>query len=170
MAVIVATTVTGHAQSVPAAPAATIQLEAARRTALAESKNILVLFGASWCSWCKSFDALFASPEAGQILGRHLVVVKFTVQESPAKRAFNTIGAQTLMDEWGGAETGLPFYVFLDARGGKIADSNAMPSGANVGYPATTVEIQAFLGLLEEAAPRMTADERSRIAQFLGRR
>jgi uncharacterized protein YyaL (SSP411 family) len=149
------------------APTAGVQLEAARTVALEESRNILVEFGASWCGWCRRFDAFVQSADAGAVMRKHFVVVKFTVQESPDKRALNTPGAQTLMNEWGGAESGLPFYVFLDPKGGKLADSNAMPTGANVGYPATPLEIQSFSRLLEKAAPRMTADERERITQYL---
>jgi uncharacterized protein YyaL (SSP411 family) len=151
----------------PAAPTASVQLEAARAAAAAGARNILVKFGASWCSWCRRFDAFVDSDEVGSIMSQHFVVVRFTVQERPEKRALNTLGAQALMDEWGGRESALPFYVFLDAAGRKIADSNAMPTGANVGYPTTAVEIQSFTRLLERAAPRMTAQDRAHIAQFL---
>jgi thiol:disulfide interchange protein len=150
----------------PAVPPATVQIEAARIRALDESRNILVEFGASWCGWCRRFDTFLQSPDAGALMARQFVMVKLTVQESPDKRALNTLGAQALMDEWGGSDSGLPFYVFLDAKGGKIADSRAMPSGANIGYPATPFEIQSFARLLEKAAPRMTVAERARIARY----
>jgi len=161
----VAGVVRPHAQAGPRTASAL--LDAARITALEEEKSILVEFGASWCGWCHRFDAFVQSPEVGPLMARHYVVLKFTVQERPEKRALNTLGAQSLMDEWGGGRSGLPFYVFLSARGEKIAGSNAMSSGANIGYPATPVEIQAFVRLLEQTAPRMSADERAQIAQYL---
>src|SRR5262249_35274404 len=110
------------------APTASVQLEAARAIALEESRNILVEFGASWCGWCHRFDAFVQSADAGALMRKYFVVVKFNVQESPDNRALNTIGAEALMNEWGGAESGLPFYVALDPRGGKLADSKSMPT------------------------------------------
>jgi uncharacterized protein YyaL (SSP411 family) len=142
-------------------------LDAAKLTARQEGKGILVAFSASWCGWCERFDAFVTSPDVGRLVSGHFVILKLIVQERPDKRHLNTLGAQTLMDDWGGSRSGLPFYVFLDANGEKIAGSNAMPNGSNVGYPSTPAEIEAFLRLLERSAPRMTADERARIAQYL---
>ena len=97
-------------------------------------------------------------------------VLKFTVQESPDKRAMNTLGAQAMMDEWGGSQSGLPFYVFVSPTGEKIADSKAMPGGGNVGYPATPKAVQSFLGLLEKTAPRMTPDDLAKIREYFSGR
>jgi hypothetical protein len=42
-----------------------------------------------------------------------------------------------------------------------------MPGGGNIGHPATPEEIQAFAGLLEKSAPRMTAGQRALIVSYL---
>src|SRR5262245_35745108 len=88
-------------------------LNAAKAIAQEEQKNLLVEFSASWCGWCHRFEAFLHSPDLGPLIARHFVLVKFVVQESPDKRALNTLGAQNFMDEWGGARAGLPFYAFL---------------------------------------------------------
>ncbi len=69
-----------------------------------------------------------------------------------------------MLNELGGAKSGLPFFAFLDASGKKLADSNALPGGKNIGCPATEEEIQAFKQLLRKTAPRLTDDARDRIA------
>ncbi len=67
----------------------------------------------------------------------------------------------------GAARSGLPFYAFLDKNGRRIADSNVMPGGANIGYPATAQEIQVFEGLLRQTARRMSAAQRAQIVSYL---
>jgi len=73
------------------------------------------------------------------------------------------------MDSWGGEKSGLPFYVFIDASGKKVADSNAMPDGTNIGFPAIPAEIKAFVGLMDKAAPRLTATNRGVLEAYLTR-
>jgi uncharacterized protein YyaL (SSP411 family) len=164
--IVIAQVMHAGAQSPVPGPNAGVLINTAKVTAHEEQKNILVEFSASWCGWCQRFEAFVHSAELGPLIGRHFVLVKLIVQESPDKRALNTLGAQELMDEWGGARSGLPFYAFLNAQGEKIASSNAMPTGGNIGYPATSAEIEAFLKLLEQTAPRMSSDDRMRIAEY----
>lgn len=58
----------------------------------------------------------------------------------------------------------MPFMVVLNAAGAKIADSNRMPGGKNMGCPASAAEIEQFDKVLQETAPRITAAQRARIA------
>jgi thiol:disulfide interchange protein len=150
----------------PPAPAARIVSEAVQ-TAAAGAKVVLIEFGASWCPWCRQFEAFVHAPQTAAVVAANYVVVNLVVQESEDKKALENPGGQDLMDKWGGAKAGLPFYVFLDATGRKIADSNAMPDGGNIGFPGTEKEIQAFLGLLGRTAPRLSAADRSAVAAYL---
>jgi hypothetical protein len=93
--------------------------------------------------------------------------VNLVVQERDDKKALEHPGGQEVMDKWGGAKSGLPFYVFLDASGRKIADSNAMPDGTNVGFPGNAKETDIFLGLLDKTAPRLSKGDRAKIVSYL---
>src|SRR5262245_59813545 len=125
--------VTAGAQTPP--PAADVVAKAVAR-AKAENKAVLIEFGASWCTWCRNFEAFVKSPDAGPVLADQFIIVNLTVRERDGKQVLENPGGSELMDSWGGAKSGLPFYVFVDATGKKVADSNAMPDGTNIGFPA----------------------------------
>jgi hypothetical protein len=71
------------------------------------------------------------------------------------------------MTQWNGAHAGLPFYVFLDASGRKIGDSNGMPDGSNIGFPATPQEVDRFMSVLDRTAPRLDAAGRAAVLGYL---
>ncbi len=140
---------------------------AALRTAAAGHKVVLIEFGASWCTWCRRFQAFVHAPALEPIVAANYVVVNLVVQERGDKKALENPGGQDVMDAWGGAKAGLPFYVFLDASGRKIADSNAMPDGTNVGFPGNPREIGIFLGLIDKTAPRLSPSGRAAMTRYL---
>ena len=72
-----------------------------------------------------------------------------------------------MMKELGGEKSGLPFTVFLDGKGKKIADSNVMPKDQNIGYPNTKEEIAEFDKLLKKTAKHMTNDQRGLVIGYL---
>ena len=134
----------------------------------AEHKVVLIEFGASWCKWCTSFQNFVRSKEAGAIIEANYIVTNLVVLEADDKKGLENPGGDVMMSEWaGGARPGLPFYVFLDANGQKLADSNAMPDHSNVGFPYTPEEIQVFMGLLDTTAPRLSATDRSTVLAYL---
>ncbi|MEQ1759119.1 MAG: thioredoxin family protein [Vicinamibacterales bacterium] len=150
-------------------PAASDVVATAVAKAKAENKAVLIEFGASWCTWCRNFEAFVKSPDAGPILAEHFVIVNLTVRERDDKKVLEHPGGNGLMDGWGGAMSGLPFYVFLNGAGGKVADSNAMPDGTNIGFPAVPDEIRAFIALMDKAVPALPAVHRDTLQSYLVR-
>jgi hypothetical protein len=96
----------------------------------------------------------------------NFILVKLVTQERAENKALENPGADTLMAGWGGAKAGLPFMVFLNAKGEKIADSLRGVKGANLGCPATEEEVVAFDTILQETAPRITADQRAKLSAY----
>ena len=154
---------------VPAAAVAPAKslVDAAVRQAGADGKAVLIEFGASWCVWCRSFDAFVHAAETRAIVSANYVVVNLTVQERDDKKALENPGGAELMAGWGGAESGLPFYVFLNGAGKKLADSNAMPDGTNVGFPGNANELQVFIRLIDTTAPRLAKADRAKLVSYL---
>ena len=155
----------GQSAAAPA-PAAAI-VSAALQTAAADHRVVLIEFGASWCTWCRKFDAFVHAPGVSPIVAANYLVVNLVVQERNDKKALENPGGQDFMNKWGGESSGLPFYVFLDAAGKKLADSNAMPDGTNVGFPGNPKESAIFMGLLDKTAPRLKPAERAKIVSYL---
>jgi hypothetical protein len=127
---------------------------------------VLVEFGASWCGWCHRFEAFLADPGAGKPMHDQFVVVHLVALESGENKALENPGAEDLMRRMGGGG-GIPFFFFLDGSGRKIADSNIMPGGGNVGHPNTVAEVEAFDALLRRIAPRFTDVQRATIHAYL---
>ena len=67
------------------APASAV-VSAALRTAAADRKVVLIEFGASWCTWCRRFEAFVHAPEVASIVAANCIVVNLVVQEREDKR------------------------------------------------------------------------------------
>jgi len=150
-----------------APPSAESLVGAAVKTAKAQDKVVLVHFGASWCGWCVKLDEMLQGKELGKLFADHFVIVHLTVQESDDKKQLENPGAEAMMAAEGAGKSGVPVFMFFDKEGKKIADSLALPNRANIGYPASPEEIQAFGGILEKTTPRMTVAQRASIIAYL---
>ncbi len=67
-------------------------------------------------------------------------------------------GAKELMKRYGAKSEGIPWFVFLDANGKPVIDSDD-PAHGNVGFPAQDSEIAYFKVMLEKVAKRMTPED-----------
>ncbi len=144
-----------------AAPPADVLLKAALEQARAENKAVFVDFGASWCGPCRALEAFMEASEVAPLIDEHFVVLKLTEWERGPRTALNNRGAGGLANRWG-ATGGIPFYVTLDASGGKL--------GSGRGYPGGRRGIEAFIALIRRSAPRLTADASATLAASLASR
>lgn len=135
-------------------------LATAAKAARAGKRNILVLFHASWCRWCRKLEAILAAPGVAEIVAKHYERAELTVYERGEKQAAENEGAEQLLEALAGENAGLPFAAVLDRKSRKpIATSNASGPGTNVGFPSKADEIDHFVGMLRKGAPRMTEAE-----------
>ena len=132
----------------PAPQPAGALLKAAETRAETAGTNVLVLFHASWCGWCKRLEKYLQEPEVRRRIDASYEVVWLDALERPTQAGLENPGARELMTGWGGGGA-LPFMVVLSPGGDKLGDSGS------IGFPATPAEIDAFIGLLRSTAPRL---------------
>ena len=103
-------------------------------------------------------------------MAANFVSVVLVAQESGPKKALENPGSNEFMAAMGGASSGLPFFIFMDPAGKKLADSNVVPvpnkptaPPTNIGCPAAPEEIVAFGELLKKTAPRLSDAQRQTI-------
>lgn len=154
-------------------PSAQQVLNGAESQASMQHKRILVIFGASWCGWCKQLDAFLNTPDIRAILDRNFVIVHLTVEERGRMTSLNTPGGQSVMVALGGPrDRSLPFYAVLTSDGRLIANSNrpaplCQAGLSNIGFPATLQDLTWFLMMLKKGAPIFTTtDQRVVTAEF----
>jgi thiol:disulfide interchange protein len=151
-------------------PPASAVLDVALKEARKSNRGVFVHFSASWCGWCKLLEKGLQSPEVKPIFEAHYVPVKLIVLESGKNKALENPGADRFLAENGGANRGIPFMVFLDKNGKKVADSNVVgPKKDNIGCPASKEEIAAFGDLLKKTAPRLSDADRAKILDYFTR-
>ncbi|HLK59448.1 MAG TPA: hypothetical protein VKU00_23000 [Chthonomonadaceae bacterium] len=107
-------------------------------------------------------------PEFKKLFEDNYIQVTLDVKENADKKQkLENPGGVEYMKELGGEQSGLPFYAFLDEKGKKLADSNAMPKAQNIGYPASPEEIQAFINLIHKTAPRWSDADLQKLKAYL---
>jgi thioredoxin-related protein len=132
-------------------------LKAAVTEARSSNKNVMLIFHATWCGWCKRLEAALNDTAIKPLIDKNYVVTMLDVKERGDKiQANENPGGLTLLSGFGGDTAGLPFIVFLNGKGRMIANSNVMPKEQNIGYPGSKEEIAAFVKLLKRTAPHMT--------------
>jgi hypothetical protein len=151
-------------------PPAKVVLEKCYSQAKKEKKQVLVIFHASWCGWCKRFDAFLADPEMGKLMNKNYVITHLTVLENdPAKKPLENEGGLGVMKAYNGEGAGLPFMAITDASGKFLRNSNKTwdKPDTNIGCPATAEEIAHFIGMLKATAPRLSPIELGKIQTWL---
>lgn len=69
---------------------ADIELNKALKEAKAQKKNVLLVFHASWCGWCKLMEKNMNLPETKPIFEKKFVTTYIDVQEKRRKKKLET--------------------------------------------------------------------------------
>lgn len=144
-------------------PSASNVLKEASIKAKKENKNILLMFTASWCIWCKKMDMSIQDPSCKKFFDENYVIIHLNVQESDEKKEHP--GSMDLLKRYHGEKSGIPFWVILDSDLNLLADSYLRKNsesknepGENIGCPASEEEVNAFISILTNTAKRRMED------------
>jgi thioredoxin-related protein len=153
-------------------PDANQVLAQANAQASEQHKNVLLVFQASWCRYCKRFESFLAAPEIQSIIAKHFVVARLSVYEELGRNPkLNNPKSDVLVRQFGNADVGgLPFIVFLDPESGLIVNSNRPVKGKkdeNIGYPVAPEEIDWFMVMIKKAAPALTEGDAAIVEAWL---
>lgn len=141
-------------------PGAQEVLTKAYKQAKKENKNVILIFHASWCGWCKKMDASIEDAKCRAFFDAHYVIIHLTVDESKDKKNLENPGANEVRLKYHGDKAGLPFWTVLDKDGNLLADSYMRKEGVskdeagdNIGCPASENEVAAFIEILKKTSP-----------------
>lgn len=160
-ALVLVMAVTSFAQD--KVPTADEVLQTAYKQAAKEKKTVLLIFHASWCGWCRKMDQSLNDAAVKPLIDKYYVVTHLTVYETNDKKKDENPGALEFITKKGGADKGLPYWLFLDAKGNTLGNSELPPNG-NVGCPAAEAEVNYFIELLKKTS-KLTDDELKIIAE-----
>jgi hypothetical protein len=112
-----------------------------------EGKSALIVFSMQGNIWCESLDRFHADPLAWGVLGKHLVLGRVDIQETP--------GGMHMFAEHGFADA--PAFSILDYKGMLL--SNSSEGGQNFGFPNNEEQVANYITAVKLGCPRMTDEE-----------
>jgi thiol-disulfide isomerase/thioredoxin len=132
-------------------------MDDACKLAAKEGKNVMIVFHASWCGWCKKFEASVKDPSCSAFFDKNFIIRYLDILERGDKKSLENPGAEELFNKNGGQNGGVPYFLIYDKKGTLLGDSKIKPSGdqankpaENMGCPASEAEVAAFIGILSK--------------------
>lgn len=168
---------------------AKVVVDKALAEAKASHRNVMVIFHASWCGWCKRMEAFLNDKELKPIFDKSFVFAHLDVLEEEAKKNLENAGGREYMNKWKGSEAGLPFFLILSPDGKVVVDSlrpsnfppktnvnppNPDPRPAvgmgkpqNTGHPMAPEEVAWFMEMMYRGSTHMTDGDWAKIETWL---
>jgi thiol-disulfide isomerase/thioredoxin len=121
-----------------------------------QDKKVLVIFHASWCSWCHKMDTSLNDPSVKKFFDDNFIIRHLVVFESKGKQGLENPGALDMITKYDGKNQGIPFWLIFDKDEKFLADSRmkAVVNGTeklqNSGCPATKEEVDYFIEVLKK--------------------
>jgi thiol-disulfide isomerase/thioredoxin len=142
------------------APAADLMAKA-QSNAAKRGTNVMVIFHASWCGWCKRLDAFMARPAYKKLFADNYEIVHLDVLENGDKKSLENPGGFEVMKKYGGEGAGLPWIFIADKNGKKLIDSfrDGNPK-QNIGCPWEPDEVKWFLTMFDKTRKQITPEQR----------
>jgi|GEM_PF-463286 len=149
-------------------------MAAAQAKAKAQHKNVFVIFHASWCGWCKKMDASMQDPACKDYFDKNYVIEHLTVMENGANVSLENPGAQKMLEDYGGGQSGIPFWLIFSPDGKLLADSKFhsddpgdKANNQNMGCPAQPAEIDYFIQVLKKTSTLSDSEAQAVRTRFL---
>jgi thiol-disulfide isomerase/thioredoxin len=146
-------------------------MEEAYKLAASEGKSVMIVFHASWCGWCKKFEASIGDPSCRDFFDKHFVIKYLDILERADKKNLENPEAIDVYNKYGGQGGGIPYFLIFDKNRTLLADSKirASSDGAdkpaqNIGCPASDQEVTDFIQILEKTT-RVSETEKTAIAE-----
>jgi len=124
-----------------------------------ENKNVFIMFKASWCKWCKKMEATMNDETISKYFTDNYIIQHLVVLESAKNKNLENLGAENLLNKYGGKNQGIPFFLIFDSEADLLADSKMISGeeilkseGDNIGCPGTDEEIDAFIFKLQQTS------------------
>jgi len=121
-----------------------------------ENKNVFLIFHASWCGWCKKMEKNMEDPLVKAYFDQNYVKAFITIEERGEKATLNTPGGTEFVEQLGGKNQGLPYWVILDENGNVLKDSKI--NGENVGGPSSEQEVDYLISTLAPTSKNQKVD------------